>query len=138
MHGSRNHSPTWASASKTSGSRCFFTFYCVEDPGERFGCDDFARLSIPCRNLQLSPFDTLPVSFPIANNLQDFFFSRCFVPFDSWPRRFLSKFPFLALKILHFVIFLLDTSFYHCLQSVIVRFQLSSDESPYCTIPIRS
>ena len=36
-----SHFPTWASASWTFS---IFTFCCVEDLGEGFGCVDFARL----------------------------------------------------------------------------------------------
>ena len=34
----------------------FLTLCCVEDPGEGFGCVDFARLSISCRKTAIVSF----------------------------------------------------------------------------------
>ena len=57
--------------------------------------------------------------FPITNNLQEFFVHAVLFP-DSWPRRSSQNFPLLAPKIL-ISNFLLDTSFHHSFQSVIIR-----------------
>ena len=71
----------------------------MKEFGDRFDVVTFPRLFITWRKLQLSPFRSLPVGFPlptISKNSSNTLFS---VP-DSWPRRSLSKFPFLAPKFL--------------------------------------
>ena len=57
--------------------------------------------------------------FPIANKLQEFF-EHAVLSMDSWPRRFFHNFRFWRQNS-YFWYILLDTSFHHCLQSVIVR-----------------
>ena len=97
----------------------FFTFCCVEDLGGGFGCVDFARLSLSCRQLHLSPFEHYPLAFHCQQSPR-LLCSHCFA---LWflTTALVSKFPFLASK--SFILkILLDTSFYHRLQSVIIRF----------------
>ena len=100
-----SHFPTWASASRTSGSRCILTLCFVEDLGERFGCVDFARLLIPCRKLQLSPFEHCPFTL-FCHLILDH--RTCLIIFVSGPKILISN-------------FLLDTPFHHSFQSVIFR-----------------
>ena len=96
----------------------FFTLCCVEDLGEEFGCVDFARLFISCRKLQLSPYEHCQLAFHCQQSPR-LLCSRCFI-LGFLTTAPVSKFTFLASKIIHSQI-LLDTSFYHCLQSVIIR-----------------
>ena len=73
------HSSTWASASRTCGTRCISHTLCrVEDLGEGFGCVDFARLFISCRKLQLSPSEHCPFAFHCQQSPR-LHCSRCFV-----------------------------------------------------------
>ena len=119
MHGSRAIFPLGLLPPGLLVLDAFFTFCCVEDPGEGFGCVDFARLFISCRKLQLSPFEHCPLAFHCQQS-PELLCSRYFI-LGFLTMALVSKFPFLASKILHSRI-LLDTSFYHRLQSVIIRF----------------
>ena len=96
----------------------FFIFCCVEDLGEGFACVDFACLSSSCRKLHLSPFEHCPLAFHCQQSPR-LLCSRCFA------LRFLTTACFeisiSGFKILHFQT-MLDSSFYHRLQSVTVRF----------------
>ena len=87
-----------------------------------FGCTDFARLFISCRKLQLSPFEHCPLAFQCQQSVR-ILRSRCFVLLILDHGACLGNFPFLASKFFIRQI-LLDTSFYHCLQSVIIRSSL--------------
>ena len=95
----------------------FFTFCCVEDLGEGFGSDEFARLSLSCRKLQLSLFEHCPSAFHCQQPQ-----TSLFTVFDPLilDHGACFKISISGLKILHSQV-LLNTSFYHCLQSMIIR-----------------
>ena len=81
-------------SSGTWGSRRIsLTLLHSKNLGERFGCVEFARLSISCRTLQVSPLEHCQLAF-FANNLIDFFFVHAASPSDSSPRRLFQNFRF--------------------------------------------
>ena len=73
-----SHFPTWVPPIGLLVLDAYFTFCCVEDLGEGFGCVDFARLSLSCRKLQLSPFTHCPLVFHCQKSPR-LRCSRCFV-----------------------------------------------------------
>ena len=96
----------------------FFTLFRVEELGEGFGCVDFARLFVSCRKLQLSPFEHCPLAFHCQQSPR-LLCSRCFVSW-SLTTAFLFIISISDPKILISNV-LLDTSFHHSCQSVIIR-----------------
>ena len=122
-----SHFPTLAFASRTSGSRCIFHTL----PRRRSGVD-FARSFVSCRKLQLSLFEHCPLPFHCQQSL-GLLCSRCLA---LWflTTALVSKFPFLASKF--FIVKLCSILFFF--NTVFYQVQLSSDESPCCTIPLRS
>ena len=74
----------------------FLTLCCAEDPGEGFGCVDFARLSSSCRKLQLSPSEHCPWAYHCPQSPR-LLCSRCFTH-DSWARRLFHNSHILASK----------------------------------------
>ena len=113
-----SHFPTRASASRTSGSRCIFHTLLRRRSRRRIRLCRFCTLIHIVSETTNVSFRALPVSFPL--------------PTFSWTSLFTLFYPLIldngacfkisvsGLKILHSQI-LLDTSFYHCLQSVIIR-----------------
>ena len=96
----------------------FRSFCCMKECGDGFDGVTFPRLFKSWRKLQLSPFHTLPVGFPLPtiskNSLYTLF---CSLILDhgvllkisaSGPKVLISN-------------LLLDTSFHHSFQSVIIR-----------------
>ena len=57
------HFPTWASASRTLGSRCIFDTLLRRKTRRRIRLCWFARLFVSCRKLELSPFEHSPLAF---------------------------------------------------------------------------
>ena len=96
----------------------FLSFCCVEEVGEGFGCVDFARLFMSCRKLQLSPLGHCPLDSHCQQSPR-ILCTHCFVSWildhDVSFKISVSGFQILISYVL------LDTSFYHCLQSVIIR-----------------
>ena len=105
------HSSTGTSSSGTSGFRRFLFILLHERIRRRIRlCLFFARLLISWRKLQLSPLEHCPLVSHCQQSPR-ILCPRCFVPFIisvSAPKILISN-------------FLLDTSFYHCFQSVIIR-----------------
>ena len=102
----------WDFASGTSGSRCISL-----ELGEGFGWVVFARLLISWRKLQSSPLEHCPLAFHCQHSPGVLCSRCCPLILDHGVCLIISV---SGLKILHSQI-LLDTSFHHCLQSVIIR-----------------
>ena len=130
-----SHFLTWTSASRTSGSRCIFHILLRGRSWRKIGCVDFTRLFKSYRKLQLSPFEHCPFAFHCQQS-PGLLCSRCFIlgflttallfqNFHFWPQNY--SFANSA------------RDFFLPLSSICDnQVQPSSDESPYCTIPIRS
>ena len=116
---SSRHSTTGAFTSGTFGSRWFSLTLLHERILRRIWWWTFSTLIDIVAETAIVSFHTLPVAFPIANNLQEFFVHAVLCP-DSWPRRSSQNFHFWPQKILISNI-LLDTSLHHSFQSVIIR-----------------
>ena len=95
----------------------FLSFCRVEELGEGFGWVVFARLLISWRKLQLSPLEHCPLAFHCQHSPRVLCSRCCPLILDHGVCLIISV---SGLKILHSQI-LLDTSFHHCLQSVIIR-----------------
>ena len=93
-----SHFPTWASASKTPGSRCIFHTLLRRRSRRRIRLCRFARFSNCVGNCMCLLLTTARL-LSIANNLLDFFV-HAVLPSDSWPRR-LFKISISGLKIHH-------------------------------------
>ena len=111
----------------------FRSFCCIKEFGDGFGCVIFARFLTSCRKLQVSPLEHCPLNSHCQSPRVLFLFTRfCTLILDhgAW-----SKFPCLASKNSSF-----SNSgryFFWPLSSICDNQVLtSSDESPYCTIPI--
>ena len=114
-----SHFPTWTSASRTLGSRCIFHILLRGRSWRRVRLCRFCMLIHIVSETAIVSFRTLPVSFPS--------------PTISWTSLFTLFYPLIVghgacfkisisgFKILRAQI-VLDTSFYHCLQSVIITF----------------
>ena len=118
LHGSRDILPTWASASRTCGSRCIFHTLLRRRSRRKIRLCRFCTLTHIVSETAIVSFRTLPVSFPLPTISKTSLFTL-FHPriLDNGARL---KMSLSGLKILHSQI-LLDTSFYHCLQSVMIR-----------------
>ena len=88
-----SHFPTWASASGTSGSWCSSHILPRRRSRRRIRLCRCCTLIHIVSDTAIVSFRKLPVSFPIANNLQEFFVHAVLFP-DSWPRRFFHHFHF--------------------------------------------
>ena len=119
LAGQSSHFPTWASASRTLGSRCIFHFLLRRRSWRRVRLCRFCTLILIVSETAIVSIGTLPVSFPFST--------------ISWTSLFTLFYPLIldhgacfkisisGFKVLHSQI-LLDTSFYHRLQSVTIRF----------------
>ena len=112
----------------------FRSLRCMKEFGDGFGCVIVPRLLTSWRKLQLSPLENCPLD---SHRQQS---PRILSPFCplilDHGVSFIISIP--GAKILISYI-LLDTSFHHRFQSVIIwSYLFSSDESPGHTIPIRS
>ena len=94
----------------------FLSFCRVEELGDGFGCVDFARLLISWR--AIVSFRALPVRFPLPTISQTSLFTLfCPLILDHGVSLLISvSGPKIPVSLI-----LLDTSFHHCLQSVIIR-----------------
>ena len=129
-----SHSPLGLLSLRLLVIDAFFPFCRVEDLGEGFGCVVFARLLISWRKLQFSPFEHCLLAFHCQQSPR-LLCLRCFVP-DSWQRRLFQNFHFWSQN--SYFEFLARYFFSPLSAICDNQVQLSSDESPYCTIPIRS
>ena len=131
-----SHSSTGTLSSGTPGSRHIFHALLRRRSRRGTRLCRFCTLFRLVSETATVPFRTLPVSFPLPTISQTSLFTLfCPMILDHGA---CFKISISGFKILHSQI-LLDTSFYHCLQSVIIRSCfLFSDESPGCTIQIRS
>ena len=75
-----SHFPTWASAFRTSGSRCIFHTLLRRRSGRRIWLCRFCTLIRIVSETAIVSFRTLLVGFPIANNLQEFFVHAVLFP----------------------------------------------------------
>ena len=113
-----SHFPTWASASRTSGSRRISLILLHERTRRRIRLCRFCTLNHIVTETAIVSFRTLPVGFPLPTVSQSSVFTLfCPLILDHGACFIISV---SGLKILHSQI-LLDTSFYHRLQSVIIR-----------------
>ena len=129
------HSSTRTFASETSGSRCISLILPRRRARRRIRLCRFCTLIHIVTETAIASFRTLPVGFPLPTiSLSPLSTLFCPLILDHGVPFIISV---SALEIIGSQI-LLDTSFHHCLQSVIIRSSFFSDESPYCTIPIRS
>ena len=93
----------------------FLSFRCMKEFGDEFGCDIFARLLKSWRKLQLSPLEHCPLASHCQQSPR-ILCPRCFVPWIlDHGVSFIISVPGAKIPI---SCFLLDISFYHCLQSV--------------------
>ena len=114
-----SHSPTWASASRTSGSRCIFHILPCRRSWRRIWLCRFCTLFRIVSETAILSFRTLPVSFPLPTISKTSLFTLfCPLILDHGACLIISV---SGLKNSSFVNSLLDTSFHHCLQSVIIR-----------------
>ena len=88
-----SHFPTWASPSRTSGSQCISHTLMRGRSRRRIRLCHFSTLINIVSETAIVSSGTLPVSFPIANILLDFFVHAVLSP-DSQPRRFFHNFHF--------------------------------------------
>ena len=111
-----SHSPTWASASRTPGSRCIFHILLRRRSRRRIRLCRFCTLVVS--ETAIVSFTTLHVGFPLPTISQTSLFTLfCPVTLDHGACFKISIYGF---KIPHSQI-LHDTSFYHRFQSVIIR-----------------
>ena len=118
MHGNRAIFPLGLLPLGLMVLDAFFTFCCAEDLGEGFGCVDFCMLIQIVSETATVSFRTLPVGFPLPTiSLTSLFtlFPPLILDHGACFKISISGF-----KVPHSQI-LFDTSFYHCLQSVIIR-----------------
>ena len=99
----------------------FLTLCCVEDLGEEFGCVDFCALIHIVTGTAIVSFRTLPVGFSLPTISWTSLFTLFYTLILDHGVSFIISVP--GLKILNSQI-LLDISFHHCLQSVIIRSSL--------------
>ena len=112
------HFLTWASASKTSGSRCIFHVLLRRRSRSRIRLCRFCTLIHIVSETAIVSFHTLPVGFTLPTISKNSLFTLFHPMILDHGAGF--KISISGYKILHSQI-LLDTSFYHCLQSVIIR-----------------
>ena len=113
-----SHFPTWASASRTSGSRCISHTRLRKRSWTRIRLCRFCTLIHIVSETAIVSFRTLPVSFPLPTISQNSLFTVfCPLILDHGVPFIISVSGFKILKSQ----ILLDTSFHHCLQSVIIR-----------------
>ena len=113
-----SHFPTWASASGTLGSRCISLILLHERTRRRIRLCRFWTLIDIVTETAIVSLKTLPVGFPLPTfSLSCLFTLSKLLIFDHGTFFNIS---ISGLKIVHSHI-LLDTSFCHCLQSVIIR-----------------
>ena len=112
----------------------FFTLWRVEKSRRRTRLCRFCTIVDIVSETANVSFRRLPVGFPVHGLLE--FFVRAVLFPDSWPRRSSQNFHFWPQS--SYFEFLVRY-FFSPLSSICVnQVLLSSDESPYCTIPIRS
>ena len=116
-----SHFPTWASASRTSGSRCISHTLLRRRSWRRVRLCRFCTLIRIVSETAIVSFRTLPVGFPLPTISQTSLFTLFYpVILDHGV---LLKISISGFKIIHSHI-LLDTSFHHSFQSVIIRSSL--------------
>ena len=135
LAGPSRHSSTGTFASGTSGSQRISLILSRRRSRRRIRLCRFCTLFDIVTETATVSFRRLPRWFSTANNLQEFFAHAVLSP-DSWPR-FVSHFPFQTTKffIRKFCLILLFSPSSSICDNQLL---LSSDESPNCTIPIRS
>ena len=130
-----SHSPTWGSATRTSGSRCIFHILLRRRSLRRFLLYRFFTLIDIVAETAIVSFYTLPVGFSLPtiskNSLYTLF---CSLILDHGVLVIISIF---GPKIIISNV-LLDSSFHHGFSTCDNQVLTSSDESPGHTIPIRS
>ena len=116
-----SHFPTWASASKTLGSRCIFHILLRRRSWRRVRLCRFCTLIFIVSETAIVSFRKLPISFPMSTVSQ----TSLFTLFHSMilDHGACSKISISGFKVLHSQT-MLDTYFYHRLQSVIVKSSL--------------
>ena len=132
LAGPSRHSTTGTVASGTSGSRRFSFILLHERIRRRIRLCQFCTLVDIVTETAIVSFRTMPVGFPLPTISQNPL-STLFCPLIL-DHGVLLKISISAPKILISNI-LLNTSFHHSVQSVIIRSGFLLDESPYCTIP---
>ena len=130
-----SHSLTWASVSRTSGSRCIFHILPCRRSWRRIWLCGFCTLFRIVSDTVILSFRTLSVSFPLPTISKTSLFTLfCPLIFDHDVSLIISV---SGLKNSSFV----NSARYFFLPMCSIcdnQVQLSFDESPYCTIPIRS
>ena len=91
-----SHCPTWASASRTSGSRCIFHALLRRSSRRRIRLCRFCTLIHIVSETAIVSFRTLPLAFHCRQSPR-ILCTRCFVPWFL-TTALVSKFPFLASK----------------------------------------
>ena len=127
--------PTWASASRTSGSRCIFHILLRRRARRRIPLCRFCTLIDIVTETAMVSFNTLHVGLPLPTISQTSLFTL-FCSLDYWPRRIFHNFHFWRQNS-----YFVDLARYFssplssiCDNQVLFSF----DESPGHTIPIRS
>ena len=118
LAGQSRHSSTGTLASGTSGSRRISVILLRRRARRRIRLCRFCTLIHIVSETAIVSFRTLPVSFPLRTISQTSLFTLCCPLILDHSACFIISVS--GLKILHSQI-LLDTSFYHCLQSVMIR-----------------